>query len=240
MNDLLAYQFEEDPVRVVLIDGEVWWVAADVAKVLGYRDAPNMVRNLDDDEAATHIVSSSGQNREMNVISESGMWHAIIKSRLPRAREVRRWVTAEVLPSIRRTGKYELGGHEPPQPAELALNINVASVSVGLNLVREARRLFGPNAARQVWLELGLPQPIVDAVPSIEGDPLAGTVKAFLAGRGPVTRSEVIAAIGLDPNDLRDVHRVNALMRFAGRVSRSMRVAGTKGKFWVPLSSVEG
>ena len=101
-------------VRAMLRDGEPWFVAADVAAVLEYRDAPNMTRNLDDDEKGTQIVSTLRGAQEMTVISESGLYAAILKSRKPEAQRFRRWVTGEVLPAIRKTGGYSA---QPVKPA---------------------------------------------------------------------------------------------------------------------------
>lgn len=108
MTDLISFTFHQQSVRVVDRDDAPWWIAADVAAILGYRNAPDMARNLDPDEAATQIVRSSGQDREMLILSESGLYHAIFASRRPEAQAFRRWVTGTVLPQIRRTGGYAL------------------------------------------------------------------------------------------------------------------------------------
>lgn len=108
MTDLISFTFEQAEVRVIERDNQPWWVASDIAAILGYRNAPDMVRNLDDDEAATQNVRSSGQSREMLIISESGLYNAIFRARRPEAREFRRWVTGTVLPALRRSGSYSL------------------------------------------------------------------------------------------------------------------------------------
>ena len=102
------FAYDEAMVRTVDVDGKPWFVANDVANILDYRNAPDMTRNLDDDEVGTtHIVrSTSGGNPNISIISESGLYHAIFQSRKPEAQQFRKWVTSEVLPSIRRTGGY--------------------------------------------------------------------------------------------------------------------------------------
>ncbi|CAH1745809.1 BRO, N-terminal [Thauera humireducens] len=105
------------PVRIVMKDGEPWFIAKDVADVLGYREAKDMTRNLDDDEADTHIVpirSNTGieQRREVSIINESGLYTAILKSRRKEAKRFRKWVTSTVLPSIRKHGGYVIGQEE--------------------------------------------------------------------------------------------------------------------------------
>lgn len=112
--EVQVFAFESQAVRTVLISDAPWFVATDVAKILGYRDADKLTRLLDDDEADTHIVgirSENGvlQHREVSIISESGLYNAVLKSRRPDARPFRKWVTSEVLPSIRKTGHYGKG-----------------------------------------------------------------------------------------------------------------------------------
>lgn len=102
-----VFQFkQQQDVRAILIDGEPWFVAADVAEAIAYRAAHNMVRILDDDEKGTHIVSTPSGSQEMLVINESGLYSAILRSRKPEAKAFKKWVTAEVLPAIRKYGMY--------------------------------------------------------------------------------------------------------------------------------------
>lgn len=103
-----VFNFQSNEVRVINRDGEIWFIASDVAAVLKYRDAANMTRILDDDEKGTHIVSTPSGDQTMVVINESGLYHAVLKSRKPEAKPFRKWVTADVLPSIRKTGSYTL------------------------------------------------------------------------------------------------------------------------------------
>lgn len=110
-----VFQFQPYTIRVVMIDDTPWFVASDVAEALEYRNAPDMVRILDADEAATHnlrIRSESGvvQARQVTIINESGLYSAILRSRKPEAKKFKKWVTSEVLPAIRRTGSYTLTG----------------------------------------------------------------------------------------------------------------------------------
>lgn len=93
-------------LRTMSIDGEPWFVASDVAKELGYRDAEKMTRRLDDDEKGTRSVGTLGGDQIMTVINEAGLYSAILGSKLDSAKTFKRWVTHEVLPAIRRTGGY--------------------------------------------------------------------------------------------------------------------------------------
>ena len=94
-------------------NGEPWFVAADVARVLGYDHTPHATRLLDDDEADVHKVDSRSVNgveqaREVSIINESGLYHLVLMSKKPEAKKFRKWVTEEVLPSIRKTGSYSI------------------------------------------------------------------------------------------------------------------------------------
>lgn len=110
MSDLttICNTFKNTEIRTVNDHGALWFVSGDIAKALGYRDSTAMVRMLDDDEKGTRLVCTHGGDQEMNVINESGMYHALIKSRKPEAKPFRKWVTGEVLPAIRKTGTYTL------------------------------------------------------------------------------------------------------------------------------------
>jgi anti-repressor protein len=110
MNDIQPFTFPDTAqrIRVVQIDSEPWFVAADVCAVLGIADARQAVERLDqDDRCQAPIVDSAGRtNPSTWVVNESGLYDLIIRSDKPDARRFRRWVTSEVLPAIRRTGGY--------------------------------------------------------------------------------------------------------------------------------------
>lgn len=94
-------------IRVIKDEsGEPWFVASDIAKALGYRDAANMARRLDDDEKGTRLVSTPGGEQQMTVITEAGMYSAILGSKVDGAKRFKRWVTHDVLTAIRRDGGY--------------------------------------------------------------------------------------------------------------------------------------
>lgn len=107
MNDITIFTYENTNIRTVTAeDGTPLFVASDVAKILGYRDAHNMTRRLDPDELRTRSASTNAGTRQMTVITESGLYNAILGSKVEGARDFRRWVTSEVLPSIRKHGMY--------------------------------------------------------------------------------------------------------------------------------------
>ena len=213
MNDILPYEFEDNLVRVVLIGGDPWWVASDVAKVLGYREAEKMTRNLDDDERGTHIVRTLGGEQTMNVVSESGLYNCIFKSRRPEAIKFRKWVTGTVLPELRRTGRYTL--HEQDPPPTLPHEAQAAELQARVSVVRTALRLFGTRGARDIWVQMGLPVPIAHAKASAEDDPLATSVREWIADRQEVSVEDVCAGLDI-VNEVSIGRRIGALLRMFG------------------------
>jgi len=108
MTALEVFTYSDQPVRTVLVDGEPWFFAGDVARILGYRDTHNLTRRLDDDDKGTHSVSTPGGTQSLITISEAGMFDAILRSDIEGARNFKRWLTHDVLPEIRRTGAYSV------------------------------------------------------------------------------------------------------------------------------------
>ncbi|MCX4027858.1 phage antirepressor [Spartinivicinus marinus] len=104
--DIIPFEFSGASVRVIDKDGEPWFVAKDIADALKFSEASAMTRHLDDDEKGLSIVQTLGGDQELQVINESGLYSAILKSRRPEAKVFKKWVTNEVLPSIRKTGSY--------------------------------------------------------------------------------------------------------------------------------------
>ena len=100
------FNFNKQPIQIVVKQYEPWFVASDVAKVLGYRNASDAARLLDDDEKGTHNLRTLGGEQKVIIVNESGLYALVLKSRKPEAKPFRRWVTSEVLPAIRKTGQY--------------------------------------------------------------------------------------------------------------------------------------
>ena len=100
------FDFNGSCIRVVMVDDEPWFIASDVAKVLEYSSTKDMTRILDGDQKGGQNVPTPGGDQRMTIISESGLYSCVLKSRKKEAKVFRRWVTDEVLPSIRKTGSY--------------------------------------------------------------------------------------------------------------------------------------
>lgn len=107
MNELTVFEsLEFGSVRIIIINNEPWFVASDIAKALGYRMASDLTRRIDAEDKGTHLVSTPSGEQNMTVINESGLYEAILGSKIQSAKKFKRWVTSEVLPSIRRHGMY--------------------------------------------------------------------------------------------------------------------------------------
>ncbi|WP_145447425.1 BRO family protein [Staphylococcus hominis] len=110
MNGLQTFNFEELPVRTVTVESEPYFVGSDVAKILGYLKPANAIANhVDDEDKTTTLIQGIGSNykSKATIINESGLYSLIFSSKLESAKRFKRWVTSEVLPSIRKTGSYQ-------------------------------------------------------------------------------------------------------------------------------------
>ena len=107
MKDLQLFNFENQQVRTLEIDGNPYFVGKDVATILGYSDTNQAIRNhVDEEDKLTRKFNGSGQNRSMTIINESGLYSLILSSKMPNAKRFKRWVTSEVLPTMRKHGIY--------------------------------------------------------------------------------------------------------------------------------------
>ena len=108
--NIFKYQSDEEQqlaeITTVEIDGDIWFVANQVCNILEIKNSRDAISGLDDDEKQTSVIPTSGQNRRVNLINESGLYALVFKSRKPSAQKFRKWVTKEVIPSIRQKGYY--------------------------------------------------------------------------------------------------------------------------------------
>lgn len=107
-NNVQTFSFESSQVRVVEINSEPWFVGKDVAEILGYKKPLNaLATHVDEDDSLKQgLTDSLGRVQETIIINESGLYSLILASKLPSAKRFKRWVTSEVLPTIRRHGAY--------------------------------------------------------------------------------------------------------------------------------------
>ena len=147
MNQLQIFSHEQfGQVRTVILNGEIWFVAADVCRALELSDTHKAVDRLDDDEKGTNSIPTLGGPQDMLTVNEPGLYALILGSRKPEARAFKRWITHEVLPQIRRTGAYFTG-----EPADCS---RIADMRAALDgIISDARKLRaslpGSEAARR-------------------------------------------------------------------------------------------
>lgn len=153
MSSIIPFSFANNQVRVIVSEaGDPWFVAQDVSTALQYSEASAMTRTLDDDEKGLQTVQTPGGKQELVTINESGLYSAIFRSRRPEAKRFKKWVTSEVLPSIRKTGMYAV--QTPSVPGDLyvralkaekdeAASMALASVAgKALSLRRKEKRVL--------------------------------------------------------------------------------------------------
>lgn len=107
MSQIIPFEFESHALRVNLdAAGQPWFVAADVCAALELPETHKAIARLDDDEKGRNSIPTPGGQQEMSVVNESGLYNLVLGSRKPEAKRFKRWITHEVLPSIRKTGSY--------------------------------------------------------------------------------------------------------------------------------------
>ncbi len=115
------YSFQNHQVRTLPAEGETWFIVTDVCEVLELTTPAKALARLGDDEKGVTIVHTLGGPQNLTVINESGLYALVMTSRKPQARVLRRWVTGEVLPAIRKTGFYSLNASQPHPDGAIVL-----------------------------------------------------------------------------------------------------------------------
>jgi anti-repressor protein len=134
MNNLQIFNYNGNEVRTIQKDGEPWWVLKDVCGVLGLKNPTMIAERLEDDEVTKFNLG--GLSGETNIINESGLYNVILRSDKPEAKPFRKWVTSEVLPSIRKHGAYMT----PQKIEEVLLNPDtIIKLATNLKAEREKR-----------------------------------------------------------------------------------------------------
>lgn len=103
------FDYKGQQVRTILINGEPHWIANDICKILGFANPRETLKRLDEDEVSSiDVTDSLGRNQNTNVINEPGLYSLILGSKKQEAKEFKKWITHEVIPSIRKTGSYSI------------------------------------------------------------------------------------------------------------------------------------
>lgn len=220
MNDIIPFSFDEQAIRVLVIHDEPWFVANDLCAVLAIVNPRHAVARLDDDEKAVASSDTLGGNQSLNIVSESGMYSLVLGSRKPEARRFKKWVTSELLPTLRRTGRYIMPSAAQPL---VSPDIDPPRIMAAVTLANAARKLFGLATARRVWVQCGLPVALAESVAEREDDPMAPPVRAWIAGRSGFTSRECAAGIGIADPDQSVLNRIANLLRGCGYSWRKAR-----------------
>ena len=133
-------------VRTLAIDGEPWAAAIDVAKALGYKEPQKAIRtHVDPEDKGVSKMDTPGGNQEVVIINESGLYSLILSSKLPKARAFKRWVTSEVLPTLRKTGSYSV---KPEPPMFEPKRTSVGEIASLLLQIRQIQKAQGTTSRK--------------------------------------------------------------------------------------------
>lgn len=151
MRELSIFDYKGKQVRTIQKDGETWWVLKDVCGILGISKYRDTASRLDEDERGSVRVDTPGGEQEMTVVNESGLYNVILRSNKPEAKPFRKWVTAEVLPSIRKTGGY---GRQDAALLKLTEHVGkLTEMVIGLYEDKRKEERTLPRAAKQLALD---------------------------------------------------------------------------------------
>jgi prophage antirepressor-like protein len=172
--DIIPFRYAEArELRTVVIDGEPWFVAADVAVILDMSNVHSSLALLDDDERGVHTVETPSAPQSMAVVSEAGLYSLILRSRKAEAKPFKRWVTHEVIPSIRKTGSYGVQ-HALPKDYASALRELAAQVEATELAKVRIRELEPAASAWASLVEATGDYSVADAAKMLSRDPAIG------------------------------------------------------------------
>ena len=133
-------------VRTLAIDGEPWAAAIDVAKALGYKEPQKAIRtHVDPEDKGVSKMDTPGGNQDVVIINESGLYSLILSSKLPKAKAFKRWVTSEVLPTLRKTGSYSV---KPEPPTFEPKRTSVGEIASLLLQIRQIQKAQGTTSRK--------------------------------------------------------------------------------------------
>ncbi|MCU9614125.1 phage antirepressor [Caldibacillus lycopersici] len=135
MNKLQVFNFNHNQVRTILQNGEPWFVAKDVCEVLEIVNVSRTLDRLDEDEKGLHTVNTLGGAQQLSIVNEPGLYSLILTSRKSEAKQFKRWITHEVIPSIRKHGAYMT----PEKIEEVLLNPDTL-IKLATNLKEEQQK----------------------------------------------------------------------------------------------------
>jgi hypothetical protein len=203
------FAFQGQAVRTILKDGETWFVAADVCAVLEHTNSRVAVSRLEDDEKGVSSVYTLGGGQETTVVNESGLYNLIFTSRKPQAKAFRRWVTSEVLPSIRATGRYDVGGDPQTGVSDDAGRGHIKLPAFGRFVV--TMRPDGPHIHETDFMAL------LDEIRTSDVEVLSHSLGLIYAYWQKV---QELRSVGYDPADGFAVSQLELAIQEGGRIGK--------------------
>ena len=184
MNELQIFKNPEfGEIRTIEVNNQPWFVGKDVADILGYRNGSRDINNhVEEEDRLKYQIGTAGQLREQTLINESGLYSLILSSKLPKAKEFKRWVTSDVLPTIRKTG-----GYLTPEKVEEVLS-NPDTI---IKLATEIKNLRTENAIQKQQIA--------------EFKPVKEYVDTILSSTDTVTVTQIAADYGLSARALNKI-----------------------------------
>lgn len=210
-------------VRVVEYEGEPYFVGKDVAEILGYSNTrDSLAKHVDDEDKATVAIYDGSQNRNQTVINESGVYSLILSSKLPKAKAFKHWVTSEVIPSIRKTGKYTAPNTQPiPDMDKLSLTTQCI---INLELQNNKLRKDLDNAVQRIEeLERN-----ITAEPEPEPEPQKREPKHW----GEVEKDYLRKAYALGQSDVEIAADLGRTIDSISNMRRKLGLSGVGARRW--------
>lgn len=174
MSEMIPFTYEGTPMRTVVVESEPWFVSMDALDILGLHRSS--LTALDDDEKGVHTVDTLGGVQRVGIISEPGLYSLILRSRKPEAKAFKRWITHEVLPSIRKRG-----GYLTPEAAAEALTDPDFIIRLATDLKAERAKRAQLEEARKAERPKVL---FADSVATSDSTILVGDLAKILKGNG--------------------------------------------------------
>jgi anti-repressor protein len=184
MNLPQIFNYEGNQVRTIIKDGEPLFVASDVCRILEIGNPSDVLKRLDDDERTLVSIEGASNGLPVNAVNEYGLYNLILGSRKPEAKEFKRWITHEVIPSIRKTGSYRIQ-HQLPQSMAEALRLAADLSEQNERIAAENERLATQSTEQQQKLkEQETPVAIYNlAIAAHNTQSMADVAKALGTGR---------------------------------------------------------
>lgn len=180
MNQLQRFMYSNQEVRSAVIDGQPWFVAKDVCDVLEISNNRDALNRLDEDEKDVVSTDTLGGMQNVSVVNEPGLYSLILGSRKPEAKQFKRWITHEVIPSIRKTGGYMI-----PQTMPETLRLLAAEIEKNQAIEAENERLAIQASTLELKVEQDKPKTIfADAVSTSNDSILVGQLATILKQNG--------------------------------------------------------